>query len=345
MPLKKNIMRTLLAILLGTVVLALTGCGIAAIDVRYTPSGAHHYAASGNPKVDLQIKDTREKKVFFRTVLGDNADSGENGVLRLVRPPSEVFEEGFIEALQAAGCQLREDTDIVYEVEIKRFLAIDMQKSPHFLDSDIVLEVLVKRSEEVLAKKTIFERDTEKQVFGQVWQDTVPPLMTRSLSHAIEEAAWDPDIIAAIEQANGLDTTAGDVIARKQVAPPKPLPIPPSTPTTSRSSATTFDRSGQSPFRARYVRGLGPPEVLIKNRSHKSITVSLSGPGEYSFTLPPNDSIKKTVTAGKYSYRASAIGVQGCSGLETFDRDHRYTWTFMIVSYPTTLPNIRIPAR
>ncbi|HUS73859.1 MAG TPA: YajG family lipoprotein [Sedimentisphaerales bacterium] len=342
-------MRTLLVILLVAFVLLLTGCGIVAIDVSYTPSGAHPYAMNGSPKVNLQVKDVREKKVFFRTVLGDNPDSGKIGVLRLARPPAETFEEGFIETLQAAGCQVREDTDIIYEVEIKRFLAIDMQKSPHFLDSDIMLEVVVKRSEVLFAKKTIFEKDKEKQVFGQVWQDTVPPLLTRSLSRAIEQAAWDPDIIAAIEQANDLATTAADVLTRKQLAPPKPPMRSPtlsrSAPTTPKIPTTSFDRSSQSPFQSRYVRGLGPPEVFIKNQSSKNISINLTGPEEYSFILPPNDSIKKTIIAGSYSYRASAIGVQGCSGVETFDKDHRYTWTFMIVSYPITLPNIRIPTR
>lgn len=340
-------MATLRAVLLLIAVLYLTGCGIIAVDVRYTPSGSQHYIALGTPKVNLKVKDTREKKVFLRTVLGDNFDNGENGMLRLLRPPEEVFEEGFIEALQAAGCQLREDTDIVYEVDIKRFLAIDMQKSPNFLDSDIMLDILVKRSEEVLARKTIFERDTEKEFFGQAWQDTVPPLLTRSLSRAIEKAAWDPNIIAALERANDLNTTAADVLARKQVEPPKTTPIPPKdTPATTASSTTTSsDRSSPSPFQARYIRNLGPPEVLIKNQSHKSITINLTGPEEHSFTLPPNDSIKKTVTAGTYSYSASAIGVQGCSGKETFNKDYQYTWTFMIVSYPTKLPNIRFPTR
>jgi hypothetical protein len=314
-------MRALLVILLGAFALLLTGCGIVAIDVRYTPSGARHYAISGSPKVNLQVKDMRNKKVFFRTVLGDNPDSGESGVLRLTRPPVETFEEGFIETLQAAGCQVREDTDIIYEVVIKRFLAIDMQESPNFLDSDIMLEVFVKRSDVVFASKAIFEKDKEKQVFGQVWQDTVPPLLTRSLSRAIEQTAWDPDIIAAIEQANGCATTTADILARKQLAPPKPPIRSPtlsrSAPTATKSSTTSVGRSSKSPFQSRYVRGLGPPEVFVKNQSDKNISINLTGLEEYSFTLPPDDSIKKTVAAGSYSYSASAIGVQGCSGVQT----------------------------
>jgi hypothetical protein len=344
MTLRDNIMKTLLVVLLPIAVFSLTGCGLIPIDVRYTPSGAQHYVAQGTPKVNLKVKDTREKKVFFRTVLGDNFDNGENGIYHLLRPPVEVFEEGFVEALQSAGCQLREDTDIVYEVDIKRFLAIDMQKSPNFLDSDIMLDVFIKRSDEVFIRKTIFERDSEKEVFGQVWQDIIPPLLTRSLSRAIEKAAWDPNIIAALEQASGLGTTAADVLARKKVEPPKTTPTPPKETKTATARSTTTSRS-RSPFQARYVRNLGPPEVLIKNQSHKSISIDLTGPEEHSFTLSPNDSIKKTITAGTYLYSASAIGVQGCSGKETFNRDYRYTWTFTIVSYPTTFPNIRYPIR
>ena len=226
------------------VIVSTTGCGIVPIDVRYVPSGNKKSVAISHPKVNLQIKDAREKKVFFRTVLGDNGDNGENGILKLTRTPNEVFNEGFTEALQVAGCQVRKDTDIVYEVGIQRFLAIDMQKSPHFLDSDIMLEILVKHSEQVLARKIIFERDTEKQVFGQVWQDTVPPLLSRSLSHAIEKAVWEPSIIAAIEQANGSDTMPSDVSTRLQAAASTPSPnVRKSKPASYTSLNTTYDKN------------------------------------------------------------------------------------------------------
>lgn len=188
-------------IIMGVVLLVIvftTGCGIAPISVRYTPTGAGQRIVTGAPKVKLQIEDVREKKVFFRTILGDNDDEGKNGILRLTRSPKEVFEEGFTEALQLAGCQVREDAEIVYEVRIKRFLAISRENAINLLDSDIMLEVLIKRSEELLARKTIFERDTEKQAFGQVWQHVIPPLLSRSLSRAIEKAIQDKDLIAAL---------------------------------------------------------------------------------------------------------------------------------------------------
>ena len=179
-------------------IVCITGCGIAPISVRYTPTDSNPRIVSDAPIVKLQVEDAREKKVFFRTILGENDDEGKNGILRLITPPKEVFKEGFTQALQLAGYSLREDAELVYEVRIKRFLVIDRENSFGDLDSDIMLEVLIKRSEKVLAGKTIFERDTEKMTFFQVWQDVIPPLLNRSLSNAIEKAIQDRDLIAAL---------------------------------------------------------------------------------------------------------------------------------------------------
>jgi uncharacterized lipoprotein YajG len=195
-----------------------TGCGIAPISVRYTPTGSNQRIVINTP-VKLQVEDSRDKKVFFRTVLGDNDDQGKNGVLRLITPPIDVFQEGFTQALQSAGYSLKENADVVYEVRIKRFLANDPQESPHFLESDIVLDVLVKRSEKVLARKTIFERDTEKMTFGQVWQYVIPPLLNRSLSRAIENAVQDNDLIAALGANRAI---AGNASYQQVVSSPKP---------------------------------------------------------------------------------------------------------------------------
>ena len=179
-------------------IVCITGCGIAPVSVRYKSTGFNERIVAGAPKVKLQVEDAREKKDLFRTVLGENDDEGKNGILRLITPPKEVFKEGFTQALQLAGYSLREDAELVYEVRIKRFLVIDRENSFGDLDSDIMLEVLIKRSEKVLAGKTIFERDTEKMTFFQVWQDVIPPLLNRSLSNAIEKAIQDRDLIAAL---------------------------------------------------------------------------------------------------------------------------------------------------
>jgi uncharacterized lipoprotein YajG len=350
-------MRSLIILFCGAVSFLLSGCGIAPISLRYNPTGNYRVATTSSVKVALQIQDLREKKIFFRTILGDNDDEGKNGVLRLQRCPREIFEEGFTEALQKAGCQVLTGSPVVMNVEIKRFLAIDRENNTNTIKSDIVLDVSVKHQDKILVRKTIWETDTRKEGFGQVWQDVVPPILNDSLSRAIEKTVWDPDVLLAIEQGNGLNTTMADIPARLKISPPTIPTVPPApvaksetaTPTQTdktshQTTSSPVSRSGSSPFRSSYIQGLGPPEVHIQNQSDKTITVSLTGLEEYSVDLLPHGSIKKVLKAGTYQYHASAFGVSPTSGTETFMTDHRYTWTFMIVSYPS-IPNIRIPSR
>jgi tetratricopeptide (TPR) repeat protein len=205
-------------------VVFISGCGIAPVSVKYTSATSARSIVVGAPEVRLHVEDAREKKVFFRTILGENDDEGKKGMLRLITPPEKVFEEGFTQALQSAGYQVREDADVLYEVRIKRFLADDPQKSPHYLESDIVLEVLIKRYDQVLARKTIFERDTEKMTFGQAWQHVIPRLLNRSLSQAIEKAVEDKDLIAALGAGRTIVAKTPDkkatALTRQQYAPP-----------------------------------------------------------------------------------------------------------------------------
>jgi len=194
-----QIMRRHCFILLLLFYLFLTGCGMVPISAQYKRYRIIRPVYTSKPRVNLQVSDIREKKVFFRTALGDTTDSGGGGVLRLSRKPREIFEEGFTEALQSAGCELRSDADIIYEVGIKRFLAMDESGTSNFIRSDIVLDVRIKQKDGVLAQKTIFVKDKEHQGFMQVWQDVVPPLLSRSVTDAIESAVLDPELIAAID--------------------------------------------------------------------------------------------------------------------------------------------------
>jgi TPR repeat protein len=222
------------------------------------PTGAGQRIVTGAPVVKLQVEDVRKKKVFFRTILGENDDEGKSGILRLITPPKEVFKEGFTQALQAAGYQLREDTDLVYEVRINRFLAIDRENAIDLLDSDIMLEVLIKRSERVLARKTIFVRDTKKTTFGQVWQDTVPPLLNRSLSRAIEKAIQDKDLIGAL----GTDMT---IVAKtpdkvNNALPGKQYSLPQKPPVDSLKRVELSETKEQDTFKT--------ASIIKESRSH-----------------------------------------------------------------------------
>lgn len=337
-------MKSALVILLAGALVVLSGCGMIAIPAGYTPTAEVQPVVKGNPKVALKVTDVREKKVFFRTALGDTPDGGKGALYRLERPLLQIFEEGFTQALQAAGCQVRGDADIVYAVGIKRFLAVDREDPGSLIKTDIVLDVQVVRSGDILAKKTVFETDEQKQGFFQAWQHILPELLSRSLSRAIESAVFDPELIAAIEIGTGLSTKVADVGAPLDAfqAKPKPtrLPVSGSLPHVGIRPDVTLPKPppvhipARKPglFQPRYVAGLGKPEVVVTNQSGRSITLRLTGPEQETFTVAPHSSVKKTLPPGQYSYHASAIGVAPASGLQTFTTNYRYTWTFMIIS-------------
>lgn len=359
-------MRSLLTLVGAGWVVLVSGCGIAALDLRYTRTGTHQLVTTAGPKVTLDIEDAREKKVFFRTALGENDDAGKHGVLRLRRSPTAVLRDGFTEALQIAGCQVIPGSPGVLNVRIVRFLAIDRENNTNTIRSDIALDVSVVHAGAVVARKSIFETDTGKSGVFKAWQESIPPILNGSLSRAIEKAVWDPDILLAIERANGLSTTRDDILARLRTPPQPPTatastPAPPVAAELSKPPVAGADRStppvsthtpdkpspppirnGRSPFRAQRVRGLGPPEVHIRNQSGKTITIRLTGPQTETFDVGPRDSATKKLQPGTYSYHASALGVVPSSGQETFNTDHRYTWTFTIVTYPS-IPSIRRP--
>lgn len=359
-------MRSLLTLVAVGCVVLLSGCGIAAVDLRYTPTGTHQLVTTAAPKVTLDIQDAREKKIFFRTALGETDDAGKHGMLRLRRSPTEVLRDGFTEALQSAGCQVIPGSPGVLNVRIVRFLAIDRENNTNTIKSDIALDVSVVQAGSVVARKSIFETDSGKSGVFKAWQDSVPPILNGSLSRAIEKAVWDPDILLAIERVNGLSTTRDDILARLRTPPQPPIataptsappvavepskpPVarakPSSPPGSADSSDTPSPRPtppSRSPFRAQRVRGLGRPEIHIRNQSGKTITIRLTGPQTETFDVGPHDSAGKKLQPGTYSYHASALGVVPSSGQETFNTDHRYTWTFTIVTYPS-IPSIRLP--
>jgi hypothetical protein len=326
-----------------------SGCGMVGISLKYTPSGALRDVAQDGTKATVDIRDERGKKVFFKTALGNTTDTGSSGLLKLNTPPCDVFKEGFIDALQQTGVEMRGDTGVVYEAVIKRFLAIDATST---MQSDIYLEVAVRKGPEVYFSKSVFERSEAKPKFWQVWQDSVPAILNPSLSAAIEDGVWDADVIAAIERANGLTTSEEDVVARmsksrlERPTAAREIPALNKPITASRPSTGSSQRSSSSPFTSTYVRGLGPPEVLINNQSGKTITLALSGPESYTFNVEAHYSDKVTIKAGTYSFTGSATGVSPCSGTETFQTDNRYTWTFIITTYPGVpmMPIVRPPS-
>lgn len=71
------------------------------------------------------------------------------------------------------------------------------------------------------------------------------------------------------------------------------------------------------------------PEVEIYNNTNRTMTLKLN---LESFTFDPKEKKTLTLSAGIYSFIASAPGVIPNYGSETLDGNTRYTWEFYIVT-------------
>jgi outer membrane protein assembly factor BamD (BamD/ComL family) len=180
-------------------ILVVNGCGTIPITSRYQSSGSLDSRMRWNPPISLRIRDVREKKVFYRSVLGEGADSGQGSLLKLTNSPEEIFEVGFSKALQDYGYILQNDAQLIYEVAVKRFMVIQNDSSTGF-DTDIILEVTIQKKGEILANKTIFQRDTDKLPFGKPMQYVIAPLINRSVSQAIEKTVQDDYVTEAVQK-------------------------------------------------------------------------------------------------------------------------------------------------
>ncbi|HIJ70581.1 MAG TPA: hypothetical protein HPP87_04360 [Planctomycetes bacterium] len=357
------------------------GCGIAPITLRYIPTGNIHLSTKSAPKVYLLVKDDREKKVFFRTILGENDDEGKNGVLRLITPPKEVFEEGFTQAFQLSGYQVTNSAEIVYEVHIKRFLAIDRENSVGDLDSDIMFEVLIKKSGKLQAKKTFFQKDTVKQ--KGVWQHAIPPFLNKSLSLAIEKAVGDPILAAAVCSSNiGQPTTAK---ANKPATVPsipksdnrakQKIPVKPSRQNIKQTGITTenftttkireksaeaklVDKEVAEIMKGQY--GKLPPmkkissggrrrysAINIHNDTRYNLTIRYSGPDSCKVTFAPQEKGCLKALNGDYKVAASvdAAHVRDYAGTAKLEGSN-FEVTYYISStgpYGVNIPRISPP--
>ncbi len=94
------------------------------------------------------------------------------------------------------------------------------------------------------------------------------------------------------------------------------------------SSSPSSRRSG--PFQAQYVPGLAKPEVSIVNKADRVINISLKGTESQDLSISPGTSETVSLPAGTYTYEAKASNVLPASGDQTFEKNHRYTWTFSI---------------
>lgn len=85
-----------------------------------------------------------------------------------------------------------------------------------------------------------------------------------------------------------------------------------------------------SPFREEVDESIREPEIVIVNHSEETITVRLEGPIEKKIHIAAGRTQRTKIPEGSYRYVALAKDVEGAEGEQTFQRQHRYTWTFRI---------------
>lgn len=86
----------------------------------------------------------------------------------------------------------------------------------------------------------------------------------------------------------------------------------------------------KGPFRSQYVPHLEEPEIVVENLSKKNLTINFSGETSRNMWISPHSEKRIKLPAGTYSYEASAPGIAPITGKLTFEKQHRYSWTFII---------------
>lgn len=90
----------------------------------------------------------------------------------------------------------------------------------------------------------------------------------------------------------------------------------------------------KGPFSSQYVPHLEKPEIVVENLSEKNLTISFSGDTSKNMWISPRSEKRMKLPAGTYKYEANAPGIAPISGTLTFEKQHRYTWRFIIRKSP-----------
>ena len=172
---------------------AIIGCeGMIPINPKYQPTGMVNCVTQGRPVIELQVKDERVKKVFHRSPgFGEVTEDGSGGPYKLVRTAKQIVEQAFSTALRACNYEIKDNSEIIYQVDIEEFIIIQHKPDdPIFgIDSkqetNIVLNIAVVSSGQSLAWKRFVQKDTAKFLSEQ---NIVEKMLSRSLSAVVEEA-------------------------------------------------------------------------------------------------------------------------------------------------------------
>lgn len=98
----------------------------------------------------------------------------------------------------------------------------------------------------------------------------------------------------------------------------------------SQAQPETTESRTVTPFQSERVEGLGEPEIMVVNTTGHTITIVMTGPSDERLILPPNATQYARLRVGAYAFEASAPGLGNATGTNSFEPDHRYSWTFVV---------------
>lgn len=187
-----------LVTLLGT--FCLTGC-TTVYKPTYTPTDIFYEDLRETP-IKLRVHDDRNEseKVFYKDypiAISENSKSG----IKLEPSSREIIEQSLIKAMDTSGYLLSDDAPTVMDVAVKEFIwcfnhyAIIFGQS---FTADIKLEVIVKKNDRILIKKTIAETVERKPPISHLGQEE--SMLSECLTKAVEKLISDHNIIAAIRR-------------------------------------------------------------------------------------------------------------------------------------------------
>jgi len=152
--------------------------------------------------IKLRVHDDRSEseKVFYKDYPISISENSKSGI-QLEPSSREIIEQSLIKAMDTSGYLLSEDAPTVMDVAVKEFIwcfnhyAIIFGQS---FTADIKLEVIVKKSDRILIKKTIAETVEREPPISHLGQEE--SMLSECLTKAVEKLISDHNIIAAIRR-------------------------------------------------------------------------------------------------------------------------------------------------
>ena len=188
-------------IAVGLTLLLFSGCGMITIPLRYESTGQPQAQVGRGLQVRLEVTDTRAKKILFRDSMGEGTEAGMGSLFRLPEPTAAVLERTLMQTLQACGYEVREDADMVCAVNIERFMVlVSNSHSPIGYCTDVALDVRVRRGQEELARKVVFEQQKDNASPFVPMQSMIEPLLIRSFSRAAERVAGATELAEGVRR-------------------------------------------------------------------------------------------------------------------------------------------------